>query len=115
MDLKKFWFIPFGAAILLALWLWNSVSSTLLAWLVAVNIVAFFTYWYDKKIAGTGKTRVPELALVALAFAGGWMMAYVAMRLFHHKTGPNSQDFRNKFWGSVLLELLIVAAAWLLF
>jgi uncharacterized membrane protein YsdA (DUF1294 family) len=112
--MKKYWFIPFGAAVLLALWLWNSISSGLLAWLMAVNLVAFVTYWYDKKIAGKGKTRVPELVLVSLAFAGGWMLAYIAMRIFHHKTGPNSQDFRNKFWGAVFLELAIVAVLWLI-
>jgi uncharacterized membrane protein YsdA (DUF1294 family) len=108
--MKKYWFLPFGAAVFLALWLWNSVSSGLLAWLVAINLIAFVTYWYDKKIAGTGKTRVPELVLVALAFAGGWMLGYVAMRLFHHKTGANSQEFRNKFWGAVILEFVIMAA-----
>lgn len=112
--MKKYWFIPFGVAVLLALWLWSSLSSGLLAWLVAVNAVAFVTFWYDKRIAGTGKTRVPELVLVVLAFAGGWMLAYSAMRIFHHKTGPNSQDFRNKFWGSVILELVLIAALWLI-
>ena len=108
--MKKYWFIPFGAAVFLALWLWNSVSSGLLAWLVAINVTAVATVWYDKKIAGTGKTRVPELVLVALAFAGGWLLGFVAMRLFHHKTGAGSQDFRNKFWGAVILELVLVAA-----
>jgi uncharacterized membrane protein YsdA (DUF1294 family) len=112
--MKKYWFIPFSVAVLLALWLWSSVSSGLLAWLVAINLIAFVTYWFDKKIAGTGRTRVPELALVSLAFAGGWMLGYVAMRLFHHKTGANSQDFRNKFWGAVILELAIVAVLWLI-
>jgi uncharacterized membrane protein YsdA (DUF1294 family) len=54
---------------------------------------------------------IPRLAvLTALAFAGGWMLGYAAMRLFHHKTGANSQDFRNKLWGAVILELVIVAA-----
>lgn len=114
MNIKRYWFIPFAAAVLLALWFWSQISSGLLAWLVAINLVAFVTYWYDKRIAGTGRTRVPELALVSLAFAGGWMMAYVAMRIFHHKTGPNSQDFRNKFWGSVALELVMVATIRLL-
>lgn len=111
--MKRFWIIPFSIAAILAIWLWNSISSGLLAWLVAINLIAFITYWYDKKIAGTGRTRVPELALVALAFAGGWMLAYVAMQIFHHKTGPNKQDFRIKFWGSVILELVIVGAIWL--
>jgi hypothetical protein len=50
--MKKYWFIPFGAAVLMALWLWSSISSGLLAWLVAVNAVAFVTFWYDKKIPG---------------------------------------------------------------
>jgi len=30
MALKKFWFIPFGAAIILAILLWNLVSTWLL-------------------------------------------------------------------------------------
>jgi uncharacterized membrane protein YsdA (DUF1294 family) len=108
MDLKRFWFIPFGAAVILAIWLWNLLSGLLLAWLVAINVIAFFTYWYDKRIAGTGRTRVPEAVLVSLAFAGGWMLAYFAMRIFHHKTGPNSKDFRTKFWLAVALEWVIV-------
>jgi uncharacterized membrane protein YsdA (DUF1294 family) len=55
-----------------------------------------------------------ELALFLLPFAGGWMLGYIAMRRFHHQTGPNSSDFRDKFWGSVILELAIVAVVWLI-
>jgi uncharacterized membrane protein YsdA (DUF1294 family) len=110
--MRRFWIIPFALAILVTLILWQVLSSStfLIAWLVAINAIAFFTFWYDKSIAGTGVTRVPELVLVTLAFAGGWPLAYVAMQVFRHKTGRNSKDFRIKFWGGVILELILAAA-----
>jgi uncharacterized membrane protein YsdA (DUF1294 family) len=115
--LKQYWIIPFGLAIVLALLFWQflPLTTALVAWLLAINVIAFFTYWYDKSIAGTGATRVPEIVLVALAAAGGWPMALVSMRLFHHKTGKASQDFRNKFWVGVVIGLVAFGIAFWLF
>jgi uncharacterized membrane protein YsdA (DUF1294 family) len=57
-------------------------------WLVvlAVNVLAFLVYGYDKwKSRGTGR-RVPERVLLAWLFATGWVGAWTGMSLFRHKT-----------------------------
>src|SRR4051812_37350769 len=46
------------------------------AWLVAVNLVAFAYYGYDKSCARASSRRVPELVLHGLALAGGSFGAY---------------------------------------
>jgi uncharacterized membrane protein YsdA (DUF1294 family) len=83
--------------------------NLLACWLIAVNVVAFFYYGYDKVRAKAGRTRVPEVVLHGLALVGGTIGAYVGMRVFHHKTikGP----FRLVFWTIAVLQLVLVAAA----
>jgi uncharacterized membrane protein YsdA (DUF1294 family) len=78
------------------------------AWLVAVNLVAFGYYGYDKSCARASSRRVPEVVLHGLALAGGSVGAYVGMRFYRHKTvkGP----FRVVFWFVVACQLAIVAA-----
>jgi uncharacterized membrane protein YsdA (DUF1294 family) len=108
--MKRFWIIPFVLAIAATLIIWQLLSSStlLVAWLVAINTIAFLTFWYDKSIAGTKTMRVPELVLITLAFAGGWPLAYAAMQVFRHKTGRNSKDFRTRFWLAVILDLIMI-------
>jgi uncharacterized membrane protein YsdA (DUF1294 family) len=79
----------------------------LLSWLLAVNLVTFLTYGYDKSIAGSGRTRVPERVLLLLALAGGSPAAILGMRLFHHKTAKSS--FQHKFWLVLLVQVVLVA------
>ena len=75
------------------------------SWLLAVTAITFLTYGYDKLITETGATRVPEKALLTLAFAGGTVGAIAGMRLFHHKTSKKS--FLERFW--------LAVAGWYLF
>jgi uncharacterized membrane protein YsdA (DUF1294 family) len=84
----------------------------LLAWLLAVNLVTFLTYGYDKGIAGSSRMRVPERVLLLLALAGGSPAALLGMRLFHHKTVKSS--FQHKFWLVLLVQavLLIIYFLW---
>lgn len=77
------------------------------SWLLAVTGTTFLTYGYDKLIAGTGVTRVPERALLTLAFAGGTVGALLGMRLFHHKTSKES--FLERFWLVVAVQIVVVA------
>ncbi len=89
------------------------------AYLVAINLVAFGFYVYDKVFVGLLNAlhiRVPELLLVwGLAFPGGWLGALAGMFFAHHKTGPDSADFRMKLLGayavSVTLALLVLVVA----
>lgn len=78
----------------------------LLAWVLAVNLVTFVTYGYDKSIAGSGRMRVPEKVLLLLALLGGSPAALLGMRLFHHKTAKSS--FQQKFWLVLLVQAVLV-------
>jgi uncharacterized membrane protein YsdA (DUF1294 family) len=80
----------------------------LAAWLLAVNLVTFAYYGYDKGRARSGSRRVPEAVLHALVLLGGTLGGYAGMRLFRHKTIKGS--FRLFFWVIVLLQLGLLAA-----
>lgn len=84
---QRFGIAALVAAVGLSVVLFLIVGSTpLLAWLLAVNLLALLAYGYDKAIAGGTATRVPEAVLLGLALIGGSPGAFVAMLLFRHKT-----------------------------
>jgi len=99
--------LTFGVSLALAAagGLWLGLDA-LLAWLLAVNLVTFLTYGYDKSIAGSGSMRVPERVLLLLALAGGSPAALLGMRVFHHKTAKSS--FQQKFWLVLLIQGVLV-------
>jgi uncharacterized membrane protein YsdA (DUF1294 family) len=100
--------LTFGLAAVTAALLWGlAVLDPVVSWLIAVNLVTLGTYGYDKAIADTGWTRVPEAVLLALTFLGGTPCALVAMPLFHHKTAKAA--FRLKFWLVVAGQVVLIA------
>lgn len=54
--------------------------------LIAVNLVTFLLYGWDKLCARKGRWRVPEKILLGFAFFGGSAGALLGMRAFRHKT-----------------------------
>lgn len=56
------------------------------AYLVAVNVVTFALFAYDKYCAQHDKWRVRESTLLFWAAIGGSIGAGLAMNIFHHKT-----------------------------
>jgi uncharacterized membrane protein YsdA (DUF1294 family) len=80
----------------------------LAAWLVAINLIAFGYYGYDKARARAGRRRVPEVILHALVLLGGTLGGYAGMQLFRHKTVKGS--FRLVFWFIVVLQVGLIAA-----
>jgi uncharacterized membrane protein YsdA (DUF1294 family)/cold shock CspA family protein len=78
-----------------------------LAWLGAINPVAFLVYGWDKRRALWDRRRVPEGVLLGLALVGGSPMSALAMAAFRHKTrkGP----FLWGFVGVVVLQVLVLA------
>ncbi|MBR4457119.1 MAG: DUF1294 domain-containing protein [Solobacterium sp.] len=60
--------------------------TAVLAAAAAINLAAFVLYGVDKYRAVRSAWRIPEKTLIALAAFGGGAGAYLAMRLFHHKT-----------------------------
>ena len=55
-------------------------------YLVAVNVVAFALFGYDKYCAQHDKWRVRESTLLFWSAIGGALGAGLAMEFFHHKT-----------------------------
>lgn len=70
------------------LWFWNLsvVSQVTIVWFIAINIVSFFVYGFDKMAAVAKARRIPEKTLWVLALVGGSLGAILAMEYFHHKT-----------------------------
>lgn len=99
--------MTFGVAIILTSVIWWYLSfDVVLSWLTAITLVAFLTYGYNKAIAGSGRTRVPEKVLLALTFAGGTIGTFVGRALFRHKTIKVS--FRAQLWMVVGIQVILV-------
>jgi len=85
----------------------------LLAYLFAINTVAFAFYAYDKifvKPLNFLHLRVPEKVLIwELAFLGGVLGAFIAMHVFRHKTGPYSRDFRLELLTSFAIQMTLLS------
>jgi uncharacterized membrane protein YsdA (DUF1294 family) len=81
----------------------------LAAWLLAVNIVTFGAYGYDKGRARTSRSRIPEVVLHGLVLFGGTLGASIGMTTFRHKTIKPS--FRLVFFVIVVLQVGLIAAA----
>lgn len=58
----------------------------IIAYLLIVNIVAFFMYGVDKLKAKRDSWRIPEKTLIGAALIGGSVGALLGMQVFHHKT-----------------------------
>ena len=83
-------------------WLW--------AYLIGINAATFLLYGYDKARAGSNGRRVPETVLHGAELLGGTPAAFVAQRVFHHKTRKGS--YQTRFWLIVAVQVVIVAAIW---
>ena len=99
---------PFIVAAVLALLINALLTSLGLAWswIVGVSIAAFFTYGYDKSIAGRGVTRIPEIVLHLLTALGGTIGSFAAMQIFHHKTQKTS--LQVVFWAIVVIQIVVI-------
>jgi uncharacterized membrane protein YsdA (DUF1294 family) len=56
------------------------------AFLLSVNVIAFFMYGIDKWKAKKDKWRTSEATLMWLAVIGGSIGAWLGMKVWHHKT-----------------------------
>jgi uncharacterized membrane protein YsdA (DUF1294 family) len=100
--------VPFIAAAVLALLINGLLPALGLAWswIFGVSIASFFTYGYDKAIAGRNVTRVPEVVLHALTLLGGTFGSFLGMQIFRHKTQKKS--FRIIFWVIVVIQIVVI-------
>jgi len=71
---------------------------------IAVSLVTFLAYGWDKAAAARDAWRTSESTLHVLALAGGWPGALLAQQLLRHKS--TKAAFRAVFWGTVALNVL---------
>ena len=75
--------------------------------IISINLVTIFAYFVDKKAAIKHRQRIRELDLHTLELFGGWLGAYIAQRLFNHKTKKKEYQFAFKMMGLGEIFLLI--------
>jgi uncharacterized membrane protein YsdA (DUF1294 family) len=62
------------------------MSSFWIYYLILINAWAYFIMGKDKLNAKRKRRRIPERQLFLYAFLGGSIGAFIAMRVFRHKT-----------------------------
>jgi uncharacterized membrane protein YsdA (DUF1294 family)/cold shock CspA family protein len=79
-------------------------------WLYGIaSVVTFVLYAVDKWAATHGAWRVSEGTLLILGLLGGWPGGLLAQEVLRHKT--LKKQFRQAFWGTVVINVLIMAIA----
>lgn len=74
-----------------------------IAYLAAINMLAFLLFRQDKRAAIARDRRIPERTLLGLAAIGGSLGAVAAQQMLRHKT--RKEPFRT------LLYLIVAAQA----
>lgn len=74
---------------------------------VALSVAAFVLIGVDKRRAITQRPRISERTLHAISAAGGWPGAYLARRLFRHKT--LKLTFRAVSWAIIAAHFAMIA------
>ena len=57
-----------------------------IVYMLFMNVFTFILYRIDKKRAVARQWRIPEVVLLGMSLLGGCVGAFLAMRVFHHKT-----------------------------
>ena len=77
-----------------------------LLYLLILNGVAIFVYYFDKRKAKNKKWRTPEKVLLGISVFGGCYTGYLSMFLFRHKT--NKWYFHVVNWIGLILHTTII-------
>lgn len=62
------------------------IKTIFMAYGVVINLIGFLAMGLDKYYAKTGRMRIRERTLFAIAFTGGAFGSIIGMAMFHHKT-----------------------------
>lgn len=79
----------------------------LLGGTAAIWIITALLYWTDKRAAQSGAWRTPEILLHTCELLGGWPAAFLAQRIWRHKTAK--LGYQNAFWLIVTVHELLAA------
>ncbi len=82
-----------------------------LLFIAALSLLTFVVYYADKQAAFRSGRRTPENTLHLLAFLGGWPGAFLAQRIFRHKS--RKTGFQLKFWITVIANVSVFVWLWM--
>ena len=85
-----------------------SLTTILLLYLLAINVLTFLLYGIDKWRAKRARWRIPEGVLLGLAAIGGSVGAWLGMGIWHHKT----QHKKFRYGVPVMLLIQIALLVW---
>ncbi|OOG75849.1 hypothetical protein B0E45_02700 [Sinorhizobium sp. A49] len=83
-------------------------ATSLLCFLVAINVASFCQFWYDKHAARSDWRRIRERTLLETAFFGGSIGAMTGRQVFRHKT--RKEPFRTHLMLIVLFQGIVAVA-----
>lgn len=78
-------------------------------WFALISLVGIILTAYDKRIASSGKHRIPEATLMTVGLLGAAGPMYLTMKKIRHKT--KHKKFMLGLPAEVLLHILIIAAS----
>ncbi|OZV23443.1 DUF1294 domain-containing protein [Streptococcus sobrinus] len=81
-----------------------------LSLLIFWNILTFCLYALDKRRAIRSQWRIPEKTLLTLSLTGAGLAAYLAGRIFHHKT--KKWYFKLAWCLGILIEVSLIYCLW---
>ena len=79
-------------------------------WLV-INLIVFVLYAVDKRRAVRGAWRIPERTLLTGTWLLGGVGAWLAMRIFRHKTKHRAFQVSASVGAVLSLTLMLLASA----
>ena len=99
-----------AVVLIIALLISGFQGASVWAWMIAINTATLLLYLYDKKIAGSGRTRVPEAILHGAELLGGTPVAFVAQRLLPHKI--HKRSYQLVYWLIVAIQIIGLLVIW---
>ncbi|MCI7340104.1 MAG: DUF1294 domain-containing protein [Oscillospiraceae bacterium] len=85
------------------------VIPATVCWFAVISLVGIILTVYDKRIAGSGKRRIPEATLMTVGLLGAAGPMYLTMKKIRHKT--KHKKFMLGLPAEFILHILIIAAA----
>lgn len=85
--------------------------QTIIIYIIAINVVAFIVFGFDKLRARQKKWRIPEATLLLLAVVGGSIGAWAGMLVWRHKT----MHRKFKYGVPVILILQLAIVTWIIY
>ncbi len=83
-----------------------SFIIVILLHLILINFITFLMYYLDKKAAKKKSWRISEESLHTFEVIGGTPAAFIAQKLFRHKT--KKQAFKLQYWLIVLFQIIFI-------